>query len=182
MFRKALAGALALTAVAAANLDMVCEVTVAGETLPGTYSSAQVEKAAETAGRWAEEISRGEHAPPEYQTRRRLILGRPDGDAEELRRALLESAGGVAIFWEVSVGGEALGVCDDPSALGEVMEVMLYNGASREAVAVDFTEEITLRKLYGPEGAQHDLMELSALLRGATQVMSMTPSGAVRYG
>lgn len=182
MLRKVLLSALALTAVAAANLNMVCEVTLAGETLPEAYTMEAVEAAVDGAESAAEEIARGAFSLPECETRKRISLREPDGDAGELRRQLLDRTQGVDVYWEVSAGGEVVGVCDDPSALGEVMEVMLYNGASREAVAVDFTDEITLRRIYGPEGEQHDLMELSAALRGATSVMSVTAGGAVRYG
>lgn len=182
MIRKIILSALALSLMTAANVRTAYIVTVEGNTLEGCYTEAQLKDALFAAERAAEEICRAESSPPEYEIKRVPALRGSDGDVKALGSALIAATEGVDAVWEVTVAGERIGLCNDPSALGEVMEVLLYNGAVREAVSVSFTEEIALRRVYVEEGREYDIMELSAALNSATEVMSVTANGTVRYG
>jgi hypothetical protein len=165
-----------------ANLRVVYSVSVGGEELPGIYSAAQLDSAEEAARAAAEEISRSTSVAAECKRSAKITLSSPDGDTIELSRALLSSTDGVDSAWSVIVGGSDVGVVSDPSALDEVLDTILAEGAIPEAVTADFTEEITLRRTFVPEGRDYDLMALARSVRGATEVMSVTSDGTVRYG
>lgn len=167
----------------AANLRIVYAVSVSGEALPGTFSAAQLEAGATAAGAAAEEIIRdGGGDISGYAKRPKMTLSPPDGVTSELASALLRNTDGVATAWKVSVGGSEVGNVNDPTALGEVLEAILAEGAVQEAVAAGFANEITLRSVFVPEGSHYDLMALARALRGVTEVMSVTSDGTVRYG
>lgn len=182
-FRKSLIAVLAAALLLAANFHVVYAVSVAGEELPGTFSAGQL-AAGETAARAAaEEIVRTwDGVSPGYSKRPSLSLSPADGDPAALARALLQDTRGVDIAWQVNVGGSDAGNVGDPTALGEVLETILADGAVDEAVSAEFTDKITLRRVFVPEGREYDLMAVGRAVRGMTAVMSVTADGTVRYG
>lgn len=175
--RKILAGALALALLLAANVRVVYAVAADGEAQDGLYRASDVRLAREEAARAAEEIARGDAAPPEVTRRVRLTLRAPDGDPAALTEACLARTGGVDAAWAVTVDGVPAGVVADPSALGEVLEVLLAEGASREAVTARFSKSIVLRRVFVPAGEEDDLMAVSRLVRDLTEVVSVTADG-----
>ncbi|MEG1633130.1 MAG: hypothetical protein RR314_03660 [Oscillospiraceae bacterium] len=181
-FSKILLSVFAVAALLLANVRLVYSVRAEGEALPGTYTRAQLCRAESFAIAAAEELSLSDEAPAKLDTRARVSFSPADGDTEALAAAYLESAPGIGVAWEVEVGGKSAGIVSDPSALGEVLEVMLADGAAREAVTVDFTEDITMHRVFVPEGRGDDMMEVARLIRGMTEVMSVTGDGTVRYG
>lgn len=178
MLRKIIVSALALALVGAANLRVVYRVSAGGEEV-GVYGRAELRECVAFARDAAKELGGGE---PEYSARARVTLAPECGDADALREALLENTPGVEEVYAVSVGGSRLGLCSEPSALGEVLEARLASGACTEATAVWFENEPTLRRIFAPEGLECDLMELFRALRENTRVVSSTSGGAVRYG
>ncbi|NCB50354.1 MAG: hypothetical protein EOM54_00540 [Clostridia bacterium] len=182
---KTILALLSVALLLAANLRVVYHVSVAGEEVPGSFSADMLESCENAARAAAEEITMtgGETSGCEGYDKSALItLSAPDGDGPALTRSLLENAGGVETAWAVSVGGTGLGNVNDPSALGEVMESILADGAVHGAVAAEFTEKIDLRRVFVPEGSEYDLMAMARAIRGATEVMSVTSDGTIRYG
>lgn len=166
----------------AANLRIVYHVSVAGEALPGSFSAGMLESCENAARAAAEEIARTGGDAAEYEKSAVITLAPPDGNALELTYALLENSGGVGTAWAVRVGEIDMGNVNDPSALGEVLESILAGGAVQGAVAAELTEKIDLRRVFVPEGSDYDLMAMARRVRGATEVMSVTSDGTVRYG
>ena len=173
---------LALALLAAANLRVVYEVEAAAETAPGTYTAYEFRRGVLSSLAAAEEVAHGRPEAPELTVSPRLTFSKADGDALELCRWALDRTAGVKPAWRVAVGGEDAGLCSDPTALGEVMEVIIASGAVNEAVSATLTKDVELRRVYVPTEADTDLMALSAKMRGLTEVMSITADGTVRYG
>ncbi len=178
--RKALYIAAALALLLGANLRVACRVSVSGGEL-GSYSPAALRRSMVSAMAAAEEVARGAPALPQVSSAPVLTLSAPEDDALALCRAVLDRTGGVTAGWRVYVGQRDVGLCGDPTALGEVIDAIVARGAVEEAVAASLTEPVELKRYYVPSEADMDLMALSARLREATQVMSVTSGGVVRY-
>lgn len=182
LLRKLLLSFFAAALLLAANLHVAYCISVGGEALPGVFTSAQLETGRRAAGAAAEEIARDEAGVPAYAAQPLLTFGPADGDSTGLARALLNETPGVARAWTVCVNDAPAGLVRDPSALGEVLESIVAEGAVHGAVTAGFTDEISLRGVYVPEGQEDDLMAVARRIRDLTEVVSVTADGTVRVG
>ena len=179
---KTILAFLSAALLLSANVRVVYHVSVAGETLPGSFSAGMLERCETAARAAAAEITQTDGTAAEYAKRAAITLASPDGDVNALTCALLENAGGVGTAWAVRVGEADMGNVNDPSAFGEVLESILAENAVPGAVGAEFTENINLRRVFVPEESDYDLMAMARAVRGATEVMSVTSDGTVRYG
>ena len=170
----------ALAGLVASNMRLVCSLSVAGEVLPDVYSAAAVRRGVTEALAAAAEIARGDTAAPEMSISPRVCFSSADGDSLTLAREVLDRTGGVSTLWRVEVDGEDAGLCSDPTALGEVLEGIVREGASEQAVSAELTADVRLTARYAPPEFAADLMSISARIRGMTEVMSVTGSGDIR--
>lgn len=180
--KKILLSVTAAAVVLAANVRVVYAARLDGQETEGTYTGRQIDQSLTAASAAAEEIARGEAQTPEVTRHGRITLKAPDGDTSALIEAYLENTGGVCSAWSVTVGGDSAGVITDPTALGEVMETILAQGAVDGAVAADFADDIVLTRVYIPDGQADDMMAVARAIRDKTQVVSHTADGTVRYG
>lgn len=180
--RKLLLSLFAAALLLAANLRVAYCVSVGEETLPGVFTAAQLETGRAAAAAAAEEIARGEAGLPAAAAVPVLTLGPGDGDETGLACALLDETAGVSRGWTVLVNDAPAGLVGDPTALGEVLEAIVAEGAVYGAVTAGFSDEIALRGVYIPEGQEDDLMAVARAIRDMTEVVSVTADGVVRVG
>lgn len=173
---------LAMGLLLMANLRLCYTVGVGGDSAEGVFTPAQLRDSRRCALAAQEEVARCDEAAPAVCSVPRLTLRAPDGDTQLLTRHILERSDGVKRCWRVYVDGGDAGLCTDPTALGEVIEVIIARGAVEEAVSASLTGEVEVKPVFVPEEAEADLMTVAANIRGVTQVMSVTAEGLVRYG
>lgn len=88
-------------------------VEVRGEVLPGVYAPSAVRESARLADRAAQEICRGEEAPP-YRLHPVFCARYTAVDEGELTRTLLEAYDGVASLYAVYADQTRIGTTGDP--------------------------------------------------------------------
>lgn len=179
--RKLLACLVALLALCAAYVRPAYTVSVGGIELPGKWSRGDIDAAVRSAQAAAEEISRGDAALPELETRLTVNLSSSSGNSSELTLALLAGASGVEQAWDVLVDGVAVGRTDDRTALDEILMAAIAEVAPADSTRTGFDSEITLKEVYVPTGRHTDLMELSSRIRSLVRVSYVTSDGQTHY-
>ena len=181
--RKQLLMALAsLLLLAAANLQVVCRVSVDGQPVEGLYSPAAVENSQALARRTAEEILLSSEQVPKCRVRRSLSFRPAEGDGAVLTDALLRATPGIAVRQEVRVNGLNLGHVADGDALDTALRQYLYGSRPVGAVGARYTEEISVNGVYTRLGRDTEIDDMLLLVTGCCPVMYTDANGAVIRG
>ena len=177
--KKAAAAAAAVLLFLMANLRFEYTVSAGGEELPGRWTRAEINSAVRAATAAAEEVARGESAPPELELRAEPVFA-ASGSASALSCELLGRCEGVEAAYLVTVDGAALGVTADSSAFGEAMDALLSSLVSREAVSAHVSGEISLAPVCVPEGEAESATAMAEAVCAAAPVIYFTPDGRER--
>lgn len=180
--KKAAAAAAAVLLFLMANLRFEYTVSAGGEELPGRWTRAEINSAVRAATAAAEEVARGESAPPELELRAEPVFAASGsgGSASALSCELLGRCEGVEAAYLVTVDGTALGVTADSSAFGEAMDALLSSLVSREAVSAHVAGEIALSPVCVPEGEAESATAMAEAVCAAAPVIYFTPDGRER--
>ena len=151
-------------------------VEVAGQTLAGVYPRSQARRCAAEADRAAEEICRGDAGDGVTLVPVLCLRYTPAADAD-LARTMLLARPGVERLYEVSAGGQRLGLAEDPYVIEPIKEDYLASGADEHTAAAYLSEAVTVRPVLScPEHATSPI-QLSRALRETVDVVYIQNQG-----
>ena len=175
--RRLILLAVSVLALGLANLRPQCRVSVGGQTLPGFYRPAAVDRSKEAAREAAEEILRSDARMPELRRSWRLRLRPADGDRQALSGAILRAVPGVRLADEVSVNGLRLGNVADGERLCEELRASIRGQMPGAAVFGNISGQLSLRRVYTRAGHWRGYDEMIRLVTGAAPVIYVDQSG-----
>lgn len=177
MIQKLRFPVLALLFLLAVHLIPVYRLSVAGQTLEGCYSPAQLRAGFTAAEATAEELGLDAAGLPAVRRSLRLRLSPAEGDPAALSDAILCAVPDVRVSVGVEVNGNYLGSVADGRALLEQLRESI-RGEMPEAAAVgSLAGKLSLRTVYSRTDSELDNQDMIRRITGMAPVFFLDGSG-----
>ena len=167
----------ALVLMAAANLNVCCDISVNGSELSGSYSPACANECMRVSALAAEEICVGRAEMPELKMHTHLTLIPPENNRQEFTDSVLRETEGITLLKSVFVKGKRLGSVSAECDIRELLRQNIVSQQPNSAVYGIYSGEIIIEQCYGRTSSEADSSDMVLLVSGMAPVMYYDSGG-----